>query len=205
MKHDVRLLVVLLFGVLFDAGTLSAQMNKPDLSLQVSGGLYSPLSDDIQNIYSTGAVGQVSIAASMGLQSRLKVTGNLFRKSGNPYISINDFSAGDAGKLSLNSVGMLLEIGGRGAHNPQVWLGAGLLYFWGSEAIDGLGKNRGDGLGAMFSLSPEFQISRKLFLITEASLRLVDIKFRDGNQRYTFNLSGATLSLGLGYQFIHKD
>lgn len=200
MKKMIWLTAAIVLGVSIMAGAAQAQIRKPDLQMQVLGGLFSPVSDDMQDMYGTAPLGQLYLVAAMNEQSRLKIAGNLFRKSGNPYIALDDFIAGDPARLALNSVGLLLEVGGRGTQNPKVYIGAGLLYCWGSESIDGMGSNSGDGLGGVFTLTPEFQLSQKLYLAMEASLRLIEVQFTDHNQRYRFNLSGGALSIGLGYQ-----
>lgn len=176
------------------------QIAKTRLQFQAIGGVFSPVEEEMQNVYGSSSIFQLNLVAAMNEQSRLKIGASHFQSSGNPFYSLNDFLVGDVATLSMNSLSLMLELGGKATHNPKVYVGAGVIYYFGSENIEGVGKNGGDGLGGMFSLSPEFQLSNHVFLVMEAALRLVEVKFRDNNRRYTFNLTGGTLSLGIAYK-----
>lgn len=176
------------------------QVSKPNLHFQAMGGVFSPLEEEIQNVYGSGPILQLKLVAAINEQSRLKIGVSHFRSSGNPFYRLNDFLAGDVATLSMNSLSLILELGGKSAQNPKIYVGAGVFYSFGSENIEGVGTNNGDGLGGLFSLSPEFQLSNNVFLVMEAALRLVEVKFRNNNRRYTFNLTGGTLSLGIAYK-----
>ncbi|MFQ5641239.1 MAG: hypothetical protein ACE5IR_24940 [bacterium] len=195
----VTCLLTIIVTALFS--NVKGQVSKADLKIRATGGVYSLLEEEVHNVYGSGPLFQLQFVAKMSKQSRLKIGGSYFRTTGNPYYSLGDFIVGDTGTLSLNSLSMVIELGGKTANNPKVYVGAGVLYYFGSENIDGHSKNNGDGLGALISLSPEFQLSGKAFLVMEAGLRLVEVKFRNDNRRYTFNLSGGTLSIGLAYRF----
>ena len=194
--------VIVAVTALLSATVAQAQLSQARLQLRADAGIFSPLGDQVKNIYGSGPVWQLTLNAALSEQSRLKLGYARIRLTGNPFYEFADFITRNSSMITLNGLSMLLEITGKTTNNPKVYLGAGVIYEFGSEKIIGNSSNRGDGLGLIFTMSPEFRISRTLFVSVEAGLRLLEVTFQ-GNGRipYTFNLSGGTLSAGLAYRF----
>lgn len=182
-------------------GPVVAQVEISPLFLRGGGGIFSPLGEEIQNSYGSGGQLHVGISTLLGKKGRLRINFSRFCLAGNPFYRQTDFVTRDAATLTMHDLALLLELGGDSGLNPLVYAGAGVLYSFGYEEIPGNDRNAGDGLGMIFVLSPELQISNRLAIIAEASFRLHEATFRsDGRIPYQFNLSGGTLSFGLAYR-----
>ena len=184
------------------AGRGMAQVPAPRVQLRADAGVFSPLGDDLKNTYNSGPILQLALVTPLSAQSRLELGYSRLVLSGNPFVELTDLILSKGGTMRLHGLSMLLEFTGKVENNPKVYVGAGAIYEFGSEKIVGNNSNRGDGLGLLFTLSPEFQLSRSLFVTAEAGLRLLEVTFK-GNGRipYTFNLSGGSLSAGIAYRF----
>ncbi len=169
--------------------------------LLMLGGVHAPADNEVQNIYGSGPFAQVALAAPLGERGRLRLTANHFRREGDPYYQADDFDAGNAGKLTLTGVSLILETRGPTARNPRLFVGAGVVYVFGSEKISGLATSYGDGLGLCVGLAPEVRLSERFSLAAEAGYRLLEITFHSGKDRYRFNLSGGSLLIGLAVHF----
>ncbi|MFQ6113312.1 MAG: hypothetical protein ACE5NG_04380 [bacterium] len=175
--------------------------DEPRFQLIALGGVFSPIDNEIQNIYGGGPTGQIALAASVGEYGRVKFGGNFFNRSGDPFYQSRDFDAGDPAELTLTGLSLSLEANPLTAGYPRLYFGAGVEYVFGKEEITGQESGDGGAIGARLSVTPEFRLSQRISFIAEAGYRFLELTFKSDRDRYRFNLSGASLLLGLGYNF----
>lgn len=200
MRTAAAALLLMLIGWMTESAT-AQDSRAPQWQILGFGGVYWPIQDEVQNVYGSAPHWQLTLVAPLSDGGRLRVGGSHMRRAGDPYFGTQDFNAGDVATLSLTGLSMLLELSSKAAHNPRLHVGAGLLYYFGAEEIMGHEDASGDGLGAVFSLSPEFQVTPRLIVALQTSLNLINVNFRRARQRYDLNMSGAAISLGVGYRF----
>lgn len=164
-------------------------------------GVHRPVDKEVQNMYGSGPLVQLAVTAPLGERGRLRLTANYFRRDGDPYYQADDFDAGDAGEISLTGVSLNIETRGPTVYNPRLYIGAGLVYLFGTEKVRHLATSRGDGLGVCVSLAPEVRLSQRFSIAAEAGLRLLEVMFQSGKDRYRFNFSGGSLLIGLAVHF----
>jgi len=169
--------------------------------LIVLGGVYSPIDDEIQNVYGDGPTGEFALAAPVGRSGRLKFGASFFTRKGDPFYKSDDFDAGDAGELTLAGPSLSFETHVLTAGYPRLYFGAGVDYVFGREEITGQETGNGEAIGAHISLTPEFRLSNRILFLAEASYRFLEITFKSGRDRYRFNLSGASLLVGFSFKF----
>ncbi|MFQ5677738.1 MAG: hypothetical protein ACE5G1_17750, partial [bacterium] len=126
---------------------------------------------------------------------------DLSRRSGDPFYKSPDFDAGNAANLSLTGFSLTLENNSSAHDFPMLRLGAGIDYVFGKETITGQASSTGQSIGGHISLTPEFPISHRISFFAEAGYRFLELTFRHERDRFKFNLSGANLLIGLGYNF----
>lgn len=167
----------------------------------VMGGIYSPIEEEVENIYGSSFQGLLALSSPLGDFGRMKVVADFLQTKGDPYYRNKDFRAGDAATLSLRSVALLIETSGRSANNPRLFLGAGLVYAVAREKIVGVSSNPGDGIGVQFAVAPEVRLLSRISLVADAAYRFLQLTFRNDKDRYRLNLSGGSLKFGLAYHF----
>ena len=198
MKRKLILTISLLS--LFIPLTAFAQIGD-QWQIFVLGGVFSPVNDEIQNVYGDGPTAHFALASALGQRGRIKLAVNYFNQNGDPFYRSVDFVADNAGELTLTGASLSLETNPLTNKYPHLYFGAGVDYVFGKESITGLADGDGNGIGAHLSFIPEFQISQRLSLVVDATYRFLEIKFKSGRNRYQFDLSGANLTIGLGYNF----
>lgn len=171
------------------------------LQLMALGGVFSPSDDEIQNVYGDGPSGKLALAVTLSEISRLKIATDLFKQNGDPFYQSDDFNAGDAADLSLTAISLAVEVHPLTPGYPRLYFGAGVDYVFAKEEIIGQKTGNGGSVGAHFSIIPEIRLGNHLSLLAEVSYRFLEITFKSDRDRYEFNLSGANLLIGLGYDF----
>jgi hypothetical protein len=197
---SVLLKTIVPVGIVLLPLNLSAQ-NNGRWQLLLLGGVHAPGAEEVQNIYGNSPFAQVGLAAPLGERGRLRLAANHYRRDGDPYYQAKDFYAGETGELALTGLMLMLETRGPTAHNPRLYAGAGVVYVFGTEKIDGQPTSTGNGLGLCVALAPEMQFSKRISLAVEAGYRLLEGAFENGKDRYRFNLSGGSLLIGLAIHF----
>ncbi|MFQ5639277.1 MAG: hypothetical protein ACE5IR_14940 [bacterium] len=195
---NLNILKIILIATSFLPVQLFSQ-SEAGYKLLALGGVFSPSDDEIRNIYGDALLGKVELAAPLSPFSRLRLGANVFSRNGDPFYQSGDFNAGDVADLTLKGVSLSLETNPFRKNKTQVQLyfGAGVDYVFANEEI--LGRETGDGsaIGAHISVTPEFPLSQRVSFVAEASYRWLEITFKSGRNRYKFNLSGASLLIGL--------
>jgi hypothetical protein len=164
------------------------------------GGVFSPIDEEVQNIYGASLTGNIAVTAPLGKRGRIRLGSSLLERRGDPFYQSRDFYLPGAGKLSLRGVSMTLETHARTTGNPRLYIGGGVDYFFGREKLNGLDASKGGAIGAHLSLTPEIRVTSTVALVAEASYQFLEITFKSGRERYKFNLSGARLLAGLAFQ-----
>ncbi len=164
------------------------------------GGAFSPSDDEIQNIYGASFTGKVAVTAPLGKRGRIRIGGSFLERKGDPFYQSRDFYLPDAGQLSLRGASLTFETRARSANNPRLYLGAGVDYVFGREKINGLDASTGGAIGAHVSLTPEIDLTSTLAFTAEISYEFLELTFRNGRNRYKFNLSGARMLAGLAFK-----
>ncbi|MCH8874098.1 hypothetical protein IH824_15230 [candidate division KSB1 bacterium] len=195
----MKLKIIALLTCLFPL-QLIAQSNN-GWQLIALGGVFTPIDEEIQNIYGDAPLGKIVLSSPLGKQGRLKFGVNSFNRSGDPFYQSPDFNAGNVADLTLTGVSLSLETNPLTSGHPIVRLGAGIEYVFGKERIVEQKSGTGRAVGAHLSLTPEFPISKRVSFFAEASYRFLEITFKRDRDRYKFDLSGANLLVGLGYKF----
>ncbi|MFQ5649952.1 MAG: hypothetical protein ACE5IY_08415 [bacterium] len=165
------------------------------------GGVFSPAEDEIQNIYGDGVAGEFALALPLGASGRLKLGLDRFQRDGDPFYKADDFNAGNAADLSLTGISLALQSHALTRSFPRLYFGAGIDYVFGREEIAGQKASTGGAIGAHVAVMPEIRLNSRLSLLAEARYRFLEMTFKNGRDRYRFDLSGASLLLGLGYRF----
>jgi len=188
---------VLIFFMIFSNS--SAQENA-NWQAGFTIGPHSLVNDEMQNIYGNGLSGKLSLTTALHEKARLRVSVSRFNRDGDPFFRSPDFDAGDISNLKIIDFGIGFEVASS-IRYPRVNLGAGLNYVLAKEAIVGQSDSNGSDIGAHVYLSPEIQIRGPLLLVFDLSYRFLEMTFKNNRDRYTFDLSGASLLAGVGYIF----
>lgn len=164
----------------------------------VLGGVFAPVEDDLQDTYGTGLTGKLAFSGPLGSRARLKLAADYFQHAGDPFFASDDFIPDDVGELTVVGGSLSLEACALASRYSRLYFGAGVDYVYGRETIF---DDRSDGsdIGAHISFSPEFRFSKLASFVAEAHYRFLEIHFKNGNQRYQFNLSGPSLLVGLAF------
>ncbi len=195
MAHNLALGIALcLLGPI----QLLSQIDK-SAQLMLLGGIFAPQDDQIQNIYGDSPAGQLSLAFPLGQTGRIRFGANLFRASGDPFFDFDDFDAGQAAHLLMVDLSFTLESHALTKRSPLLYFGIGIDYVFSKEEIAGVADGNGRTVGAHVSFMPEIKLSRRVSFVSEARYRFLEVDFRSGRRRYQFDLSGANLLFGLGY------
>ncbi len=168
--------------------------------VQLLGGVFTPLRGELENVYGNTPALQLALRAPLGENGRLKIGASYYGASGDPYYFARDFNAGDnTGQFRMAAIDLGVELTSAKMTNPRIYLGAGISYYYGAHEIKNLEKYTGQGLGAVFTLAPEFRVNDRVSIMLEPALRLGDLRLRGDTERFRFDVTGASISLGASY------
>ncbi len=175
--------------------------NRSDWQISTLAGVFSPNQTELQNVYGNGFAGSVTAAVGIGSSGRLQVGLDRFQRRGDPFYNSEDFNAGDAAELSMTGLSFTLQSHALTRNYPRLYFGAGLDYVFARESIREQEMSTGQAVGAHLSIAPEIRLSQRLHLVARATYRFLEVTFKNDRSRYTFDLSGTNLLIGLGYSF----
>lgn len=182
-----------------------AAQNDTAWQLSTLGGVFAPNQTELQSIYGNGFAGSLQAAVKIGASGRLQAGFDRFQRRGDPFYRSAEFDAGNAAELTLTGLSFTLQSHALTRGYPRLYFGAGLDYVFAREKIREQGVSKGQTVGAHFSLTPELRLSRRLFLVANASYRFIEVTFKNDRSRYTFDLSGTSLLVGLAFAFSATD
>ncbi len=181
------------------SGLHAQARQRPNLTFL--GGMFSPSDDEIQNIYGGAWTAHATVPVPLNPRTRLKLGGHVVHTHGDPFYRTDDFAAGEVATLRLAGGTLGLEANPFDPlRYPKLYFGAGVDYVFGRETIRGQPAATGQSVGAHLSAAAEFRLNAALLLAVQAQYGFLNLPFRSGRNRFKFNLSGAAVLAGLGFQ-----
>lgn len=183
------------------------EMRSPVDGLALLIGVFSPLQDEMKDIYGGAFTLSGQYCLNMSSSTDVLASVGFMQKSGDPYYDVPTFSSGKSSKLRI----IPLEISVRrrialtkspsGLVYRGFYAGLGINYVRASEEISGLLSASGGDFGMQVLAGPQIFFTENVAFEGEVKLLMneVDMKYED--KRYSITVTGLVIRAALSWYY----
>lgn len=186
-----------------EVGATESPVDGPTLLM----GVFIPLHDDIKEIY--GSIFTLSGQYCLNMSSYMDLLGSIgyIKRSGDPYYDIPTFSSGKSSTIRITPLEVsvrrrvVLMRSPSGFVSRGLYFGVGVNYILAREKIPGILSAKGGNFGVQILAGPQIFFTENLAFEAEAKLLLNEVNMKYENEKYSINLSGLVIRIGLSWYY----